>query len=147
MNVFQMKAEKFRKPRAETVTIASLEDAGEPETLPTIQGQEPGSREEWRFAVALQTLGLRFIYLFEVMSYPLRGSQKIDFWVFTTINPTPVYIQGVYWHGGSKTQESAFKIAELKRIYRGQIREPVQVFDYELPDIPSAIQIARERMT
>lgn len=146
MDVYQMRIAKPKKNRAATIPKPEIEQQSEPPIQP-VQGIMPDSVEEWRFALALNQLGHTYIFQYKVLDFPLRGSQKIDFWVTSTVPyPTPVYIQGAFWHLGNRTAESTFKIAELKRIFKGRINEPVVIYDFEIPTMDDALRVARWRL-
>lgn len=64
-----------------------------------VQGSRASSYEYF-FALALEKYGLG--YMFQVDYFGgrrLRGGIVLDFLVFTVPFPTPVYINGEYWHG------------------------------------------------
>jgi hypothetical protein len=137
--VFQFKkgrrASRVEKDKDKTYDVKPRE---EPPIQP-VQGIMPASVQEWRVALALYRLGLSFYYQYEVFGgRSLRGGQIIDFWVFTVPLPTPVYVQGDYWHRGSKEMQDALKVADLKRRYQGQIAEPLLVWEHELTSMDEA---------
>lgn len=141
----------LRKRRAAKVDVKRSTDEKrideEKEQITLIQGQVPGSIEEWRFAQALDFLKVKYYYQYSVMggAQGLRGGQIIDFLVKTAPLPTPVYIQGEYWHySGTKRQESAYKIAALMAEYRGTFAEPIEIPASLLTSIDDAVEIARE---
>lgn len=105
-----------------------------PEKKP-VQGQMPDSKEEYWCALALYRLRLKFDFQKQVMGGRAgRGGQVVDFWVYTAPKPTPIYIQGDYWHyANGKTYESQLKIAKLKSYYGNSIMEPVEILTSETP--------------
>lgn len=116
----------------------------EKETITLIQGRMPGSVEEWRMAMGLYKAGYIFEYQKPVLGGYLPGGQIIDFWITSTYLPTPLYVNGKHWHSNGNIEE--YKVAKLKKILRGYIREPVVVWDYELPSVDAAVIIARRRV-
>lgn len=144
-NVYQLRVTKRKKPRG-------ISDIPKPDknidevTMGLIQGKEPGSRPEWIFSQGLDYWKVQYIYQYSVLGYPFSGGQKIDFWCFTPILPTPVFIQGLYWHGGQRLEETKYKVWNLTDQYRGKIFDPVEVWDYEIPTIDAAIQIVHARL-
>ena len=118
----------------------------EPEPYP-IQGKTPGSREEFRVALALDRLKLGYIYQYGFMGgASLPGGQIIDFWVYTVPLPTPVYVQGKYWHGSSKRTDDRLKQSRVNRAMKGQVNLPVEIWDYEIPTMDRAYQVCKERL-
>ena len=142
MPVFQIKKRVARK---EAVKDRPLGTAGQKSNDPDhpplapVQGVTPGSKEEFYFAVALTKLGLTFEYQKPFGRSGARGSQIIDFWVYTRPLPTPVYIQGVYWHVTQNAQESRIKVARVQQAYKGSIMRVVEVKDIDIPSVSAAI--------
>jgi len=118
----------------------------EPDVFP-IQGKMPDSREEWRVAMALDHLEYKYIFHYVIQGGTrVRGGQIIDFMVFTKPLRTPVQVQGKYWHSKSRAMRDHFKNEEIKRLFSGQIFDPVIIWDYEIPDVAHAIRILQERL-
>jgi len=116
-------------------------DKAVPEVLTQIQGRDPGSPQEWRYAKGLDYLKIRYYYQYEVLQPSgIRGSQILDFLLKTAPLPTPVYIQS-YWHTGEREQESKFKIAALMAEYRGTFAEPIEVDGKQLNCVQDAIDM------
>lgn len=144
-NVYQLPISKQKQARI-SIPIPEPEPLPDEEAIGLVQGQEPGSKEEWRVSVALDYWKIGYIYQYEIFDYPFAGSQKIDFWCFTPILPTPLFVQGLYWHGGLRTEESKYKVWKVSDRFRGQIFDPVEIWDYEIQTIDAAIQVVRARL-
>jgi hypothetical protein len=115
-------------------------DRAEPEVITQIQGQDPGSPQEWRYAMALDYLKIRYYYQYEVLQRTgIRGGQRLDFLLKTAPLPTPVYIQS-YWHEGSREAESKFKIAAIMAEYRGVFAEPIEVDGSQINCVQDAVE-------
>lgn len=113
------------------------------EVITPIQGIDPGSPQEWRYAKGLDFLGIRYYFQYEVLQPAgVRGSQRLDFLLKTAPLPTPVYIQS-YWHTGDKESESKFKIAALMAVYRGTFADPIEVDGKQLNCVQDAIDMIR----
>jgi hypothetical protein len=111
------------------------------EQVGTIHGQTPGSMEEWRTAKALWRAGWAFAYQVPVAGgRSRRGGQVVDFLVYTPVRPTPIYVQGSYWHGGAAESEDRIKQALLQRQVGGRWADPIILWDYELKDDDMAYQ-------
>ena len=113
-----------------------------PEKKP-VQGQMPDSKEEYWCALALYRLKLRFDFQKHVMGGRSgRGGQVIDFWVYTAPKPTPIYIQGDYWHyANGRGYVSQLNIAKLKSYFGNSIMEPVEILTSTTPT-PDAMYVA-----
>lgn len=144
-NVYQIPKPK-RAKKWPTVPIPKPENTEDEIPMGLIQGQEPGSRPEWIFSLALDYWKIQYIYQYKIFDYPFSGGQKIDFWCLTPILPTPVYIQGAYWHGGQRAEETKYKVWQVADKFRGKIFDPVEVWDYEIPTVDAAIQVVRVRL-
>lgn len=117
------------------------------EELRPIQGKKPGSREEYRVSKALDRLKLDYIYQYSFMGGSSRpGGQIIDFWVYTVPLPTPLYVQGKYWHGSGKRASDLLKQSRVARVLRGMVNLAIEIWDYEIPTMEKAYQVCRERL-
>lgn len=119
-----------------------------PEIKP-IQGIMPDSKEEYWVSLALDLLKIEYIFQYSVLGgRGIRGGQIIDFWVKTVPLPTPLYVQGMYWHYGTaaRAQRSRMNIELLKRVMRGQILEPVEIFDTECPDPDVTYNVVKRKL-
>lgn len=101
-----------------------------------VQGIMPDSKEEYWCALALYRLKLNFTFQKHVMGGRAgRGGQVVDFWVYTVPLPTPIYIQGDYWHyAKGRSYVSILNIAKLKSYYGASIAEPVEILTSTTPD-------------
>jgi hypothetical protein len=111
-----------------------------------IQGQTPGSQQEWRVAVALNRMKLAYEYQRREMGgRRVRGGQVIDFWVFTVPLPTAIYVQGEYWHGGKKVIVDQLNVEKLKEAYNGQLYVEL-IPERELGSVDQALAALRRRL-
>ncbi|MFA5378409.1 MAG: hypothetical protein WC455_21825 [Dehalococcoidia bacterium] len=117
-------------------------DETEPPIGP-VQGITPDSVEEWRTALALDTLKLRYDFQKAVGGgrggKQYKGGQVIDFMVYTFPMPTPVSVEGAYFHGKNRKLEEAYQWSKLKQHYKGQIKPIVRVDTRKLPTLRAAI--------
>jgi hypothetical protein len=112
-----------------------------------IQGIKPGSIQEWRVAVALSRLKLRFIYQYPVFGgRRIRGGQVIDFWIFTAPLPTPCYVQGTYWHRRSKELEDRLKQDKVQQRYKGQVGENLLLPEEKLTSVQAAFDLIKDKL-
>lgn len=110
-----------------------------------VQGQMPDSKEEFYFALALERLELKFIFQFEIFDgRERRGGQVVDFLVYTAPLPTPVYINGEYWHRDRDKDE--YKIARAKMYFKGNAQDPVVIWAKDLQDIDMAYATAKREL-
>lgn len=132
---FRKIARKRDKPEV-TVVEPPIQD---------VQGKKVGSVQEWRVAYCLMVhLRVPFIYQKPVSGGRVRGGQVVDFWVETKPLPTPVYVNGDYWHHGLKAIEDDLKVQSLIREYRGQINMPVILWEHTLPTMDATLTMLRE---
>lgn len=133
---------KMKKKQAAKVEVKrkkDLLDNTQEEVLTQIQGQDPGSPQEWRFAMALDILKIRYWYQVDVLQPSgIRGGQRLDFLIETVPLPTPVYMQS-YWHLGDYAAESKYKIAALMAQYRGVYAQPVEVDGKQINTVQDAL--------
>jgi len=139
--VFQFKKERVAHPEPK---FRKAQDLGGGEVLPEfVQGIKVGSKEEARFAVALDTLGWSYQFHKQVRGgHARRGGLEFDFFVYTRPRPTPVLVQGRYWHTGM--HEDAYDTARINQWYRGRYALCLEAWDYELQSIDMAVQYVRK---
>jgi len=110
----------------------------EDEDLPTIvHGYPVGSKEEARIAVAADQQGREYAYQ---KSYfggrDIRGGQVLDFLFYTKPKPTPLFVQGEYWHG--RDSESDLKVAQFAHETSKFYNPPVEVPASEITSVAAA---------
>ena len=118
------------------------------EVVGLIQGRVPMSIIEWRVSLALNRLHLGYIYQYSIAggSRHLSGGQVIDFFVYTHPLPTPVYVQGGYWHGGAKSYESQLKVAMANKLFKGRAMPVVQLWEKDLSTDDAAFLTVKEAL-
>lgn len=93
---------------------------GEPEAgevLGTIQGKQPGSKQEWFVAQGLWHYGWSFDYQVPIRGGRLPGGQVLDFLIYTEPRPTPLQPFSTYFHRGMMGNEDRFKLDVVRQIY------------------------------
>lgn len=132
------------KPRPLTLGVDTV---SRDYTIQPVQGITPGSKEEYWVALGLQQIGMKFYFQYSVAGGSrVKGGQVVDFWLLTPILDTPLWVNGVYWHSGARAADDAYKVAEVKRIYRGKIYEPIIIWDYEIPSPEVAAAVVKARV-
>ena len=153
-DVFQIKGRSTVRPagnkvyvRPKPLSTSHVAKEKFPEKKP-VQGIMPDSKEEYWCALALYRLHLRFDFQKHVMGGRSgRGGQVIDFWVYTVPKPTPVYIQGDYWHyAGGRAYQSQLNIAKLKSYYGASIMEPVEILTSTTPTPDAMYSVVRREL-
>jgi hypothetical protein len=147
------KVYQFGKKRAKNIPLKNkpVEDVevkkpNEDEIL-SINGITPGSKEEYWVALALKRLDLEFIYQYSISGgRSVRGGQIIDFLVYTVPLPTPVFVQGEYWHSGTRNATTQFKVVAAQRYFGGEAQPPVEIWDYEIPDRETTYQVVKRKL-
>lgn len=146
-----MEVYKFKNRRSKKIVLKPRGqvdyDKPDEDIIQPIQGIMPDSKEEYWVAVGLYRLHLDFEYQYSIAGGSiLRGGQIIDFFVNTVPLPTPVLVQGEYWHGGTKNAESEFKVSFIKKYFGGEAQDPVEIWDYEIPDMQSAYEVLKRKL-
>jgi hypothetical protein len=120
-------------------SLASTTDAGY-----TIAGSD-ASDIEWRVAVALERLGLFFIYQYALLGgRTARGGIVLDFLVLTDPLSTPLDIRGEYWHQPKQRIEDDLGLALA--MSRGQFAQPVIIYGGELQSIEQAYATVKREL-
>lgn len=110
----------------------------------TVRGGHASSYE-YNVAAALDTLELGFDFQFSVSGgRRLRGGSVIDFWVFTTPLPTPLFVNGEYWHRDSSRE--SFQKAIVEQALRGSANPVVVLWGYETSTYDAALAACRQKL-
>jgi len=119
-----------------------------PEVQP-VQGMIPDSKEEYWVALALYKLHLDFEFQYQLFGgRKYKGGQVIDFWVFTNPLPTPIFVQGWYFHYATaeKTAKTRLNLMFLKTRLMGKAKEPVEILDTEIPTPDDAFRVVKRKL-
>ena len=111
-----------------------------------VQGKMPQSKEEFWVALALNKLGIRYTFQYPVGGYRLRGSTIIDFMIETRPLQTPLWVNGLYWHGAENMQSTLASIRETMRKLRGKVTTEIIIWDYEIPTEEVTLEVVRMRV-
>jgi hypothetical protein len=135
-----------RRPAAVKARPYLPKNVADPEVITPVQGITPGSKEEWRVAQGLYILKEEFEYQKPVFGGRISGGQIIDFWVTSTMLPTPIYMNGTAWHNNVNRGIDEYKLSKLKKVYYGRIRLPLIIWDYEVPSVSAAVALLRRKL-
>ena len=111
--------------------------------IPDIQGKSPDSWNEYYVALALEKLELPYIYQFEIFGGHLRGGVILDFLVLTHPLSTPIFVNGLYWHKGKRAAVDEYQQSIIKIAFRGEINEPVILWDNDSNSPEAALSAIR----
>lgn len=114
--------------------------------LKPIQGHTPDSINEVNVAQALDELDFDYVFQYQIGLPGVRGSQVIDFLVYTVPKPTPVFVQGRYWHGTRQQAEDQLKFAEIQSQTHGNWFDPVIIWDDESETVDDAKSVLRKEL-
>ena len=103
-----------------------------------IRGIVADSKEEVNVALALDSLDLAYHYQRVVGLRGVRGTQVIDFLVFTVPKATPLFVHGEYWHKGKKAIEDELKMSELAVMMVKIWNEPVIIWTEDCQTVDDA---------
>ena len=76
----------------------------------------------------------------------VRGLIIVDFLVYTTPKPTPLFVHGEYWHSGRFRAESEFQQAALNQRMRGTWAEAVIIWEHQCETIEDAINALKNSL-
>lgn len=111
-----------------------------------VKGVKVDSINEYNCALALDSLKLEYAYQYFIGGAGLRGSQIIDFLVYSNPKPTPLFVHGEYWHGTTNLQETALKEADLNARMRGTWADAVIIWEHECETKESAAKAVKEKL-
>lgn len=110
---------------------------------PIIQDKVPHSWPEVWFAFALMKYDVPFFYQYLVgKRASVRGSLIVDF-VITRPFYQPVEIFGEYWHTGQLGADDKLKLIIERQYFK---REPIVIWDWQIPDQDAADRLVQEKI-
>lgn len=149
--IFKIKARSGLGLKLDPVT-APLRHIRKTEPFPEIkpiQGMMPDSKEEYWVALALYRMNLDFEFQYQLFGgRKYKGGQVIDFWVKTVPLPTPIFVQGWYFHYSTaqKTAQTRLNLMYLKARLMGKANEPVEIIDIEIPTPEDAYIVTKRKL-
>lgn len=114
-----------------------------------VQGIMPDSKEEYWVALALYKLHIDFVFQYQLFGgRKYKGGQVVDFWVYTMPLPTPILVQGWYFHYATaeRAAQSKMNIMYLESRLKGKANKPVEVFDTEMPTPDDAYIVVKRKL-
>lgn len=109
-----------------------------------IDGNVPGSQEEWRVAVSLVKFKVPFDYQFWILGgFAVTGGIVVDFVVHIPF-AVPLEVFGRRWHSGGFGADDRLKLAVETHYFDG--REPIVIWDYEIPTQEAADSVVRREL-
>ncbi len=110
----------------------------------TVHGGHASSYEV-NVARALDTLGYQYIFQYDILGgRRLRGGSVIDFLVFTVPLPTPIFVNGDYWHT-DRTQEF-YQKALVEDALRGQANPVIVLWGRDCSTYAAALSALRREL-
>ena len=114
-----------------------------------VQGIMPDSKEEYWVALALYKLHIDFVFQYQLFGgRKYKGGQVVDFWVYTMPLPTPILVQGWYFHYSTaeKTSQTKLNLMYLESRLNGKAMKPVEIIDTEIPTPDDAYIVVKRKL-
>lgn len=114
-----------------------------------VQGIMPDSKEEYWVALALYKLHIDFVFQYQLFGgRKYKGGQVVDFWVYTMPLPTPILVQGWYFHYSTaeKTSQTKLNLMYLESRLNGKAAKPVEIIDTEIPTADDAYIVVKRKL-
>jgi hypothetical protein len=114
-----------------------------------VQGIMPDSKEEFWVALALYKMHIDFVFQYQLFGgRKYKGGQVVDFWVYTMPLPTPIFVQGWYFHYATaeKAARSKLNLMYLESRLAGKAMKPVEILDTEIPTPDDAYIVVKRKL-
>ena len=114
-----------------------------------VQGIMPDSKEEYWVALALYKLKIDFVFQYQLFGgRKYKGGQVVDFWVLTMPLPTPILVQGWYFHYSTaeKASQTRLNLMYLESKLNGKAMKPVEILDIEIPTPDDAYMVVKRKL-
>ena len=138
-----------RKPILKLPEKISLDTTPPLPEVQRVQGIMPDSKEEYWVALALWKLKIDFVFQYQLFGgRKYKGGQVVDFWVYTMPLPTPILVQGWYFHYATaeRTAQTKLNIMYLESRLRGRAAKPVEILDIEIPTPDDAYIVVKRKL-
>lgn len=112
----------------------------------TVHGIKVDSINEKYVAQALDKLNLDYAYQYYFGGVGIRGTQIIDFLVYTVPKPTPLFVHGEYWHTGRYAAEENLKMASLQSQMRGSWFDAIIIWEHECETVEQAMKTLGQKL-
>jgi hypothetical protein len=112
----------------------------------TVKGIRVDSINEYYVALGLEKMNLEFAYQVYMGGQGIRGSQIIDFLVYTDPKKTPLQVVGAYWHGGVRAADEALKEADINARMRGTWADVIMIYENECSTEEDAFNTLQEKL-
>lgn len=132
-----------RSARTELDNVSYISHLADPEEIGLIYGQTPGSKEEWRVAVALWEMGADFEFQYIVGANRPSGAKgifKLDFLIHVNPKPVGLEVQSKRWHSAQFNSTENFRIAYIERLLKTKI---LFIWEDQLVDQKTATENVR----
>jgi hypothetical protein len=124
----QPKAQRMKKPE-KPARMESTRKKPVPNPRKEIRGMAVGSTYEANVADALDALGWKYWYQYQVAGgRERRGGMVVDFIVWTRPAATPLWVNGRYWHA-RRGEQDRLQQARLKQLIKFPTRDPLTLWD------------------
>jgi hypothetical protein len=112
----------------------------------SVHGTTVDSKNEYFIALGLDKMNLEYAYQKYLGGAGIRGTQIVDFLVYTDPKPTPIQVQGEYWHGGARAADEALKEADINARMRGTWANVIMIYENECSTEEDAFNTLQEKL-
>jgi hypothetical protein len=102
-----------------------------------VQGKK-ATAPEWRIAQVLDRRGTKYIFQYAIKGGRVPGGAEIDFFVYTAPLPTPILVNGDYWHRLVKSYHDAMQQSKISSVLGDNANEMLVIWEHEIPTINDA---------
>jgi len=144
---FQISKKRTAKPDVKDRPKEKLAntDSKEPPVSAMFVQNQKATAPEWRVAQALNRRGIGYDYQKEIMGGRDPGGVVLDFYVYTVPLPTPMNVNGDYWHRLSKNYSDTLKEARTNAAMGQSANQMVVVWERDLGSVDDAyVELGRK---
>ena len=110
----------------------------------TVRGKHASSYE-YNVGAALDYYSLDFLFQVDYWGgRRFRGGIVVDFLVFTTPLPTPIWVNGEYWHAGNRAELDRLQMAMLEVM--GHVAKPLAWYGEDCDTYDKAKHTVRKEL-
>jgi hypothetical protein len=102
-----------------------------------IQGKK-ATTPEWRIGKALDKMGLTYKFQYSILGGRNPGGQVLDYYIYTVPLPTPLNVNGDYWHRLNKSYRDNLKANQTNELFNNAANPLVIAWEHDLGSIDEA---------
>lgn len=137
--VFQFGKKRTARPAIKPRPIErTAAETNEPPVAEMFLQGKKATAPEWRVGMALNRRGIKYDFQKPLLGGRVSGGVVLDFFIYTVPLPTPLNVNGDYWHRLAKSYSDNLKESRTNEALGHAANLMVVVWESDIPSIDAA---------